>query len=156
MANDIRNDLIIYGPQQCVDQFVGGFLRDGLNAHVPIPPDAAPAKDPATNCRSRREQLGADYWGCIGIRYPDVCFKTAAAFGIAYLLTPAEYPEQKRWTTDGEKTLELYLDKGSATVDTAVAQLLKEARPGFVMPQPEDGIACSPALAGPSQRGRKL
>ena len=68
MANDIRNDLIIYGPQQYVDQFVGGFLRDGLNAHVPIPPDAAPAKDPATNRRSKREQLGVDYWGCAGIR----------------------------------------------------------------------------------------
>jgi hypothetical protein len=142
MANDIRNDLIIYGPQQYVDQFVGGFLRDGLNADVPIPSDAAPAKDPATNCRSRREQLGVDYWGCYGIRYPDVCFKTATAFGITYLLTPAEYPEQKHWTTGSERTHELYLGSGKATVAAAVARLLEEARPGVVAPQVEDGIAC--------------
>jgi len=38
------------------------------------------------------------------------------------------------------------LDSGRSTVDAAVARLLDEVRPGFVMPQSEDGIACFEVL----------
>ena|ERR1700683_4655383 len=42
MANSIRNILTLYGTLPEVDRFVGGFLRGGLGASMPIPPDANP------------------------------------------------------------------------------------------------------------------
>jgi hypothetical protein len=44
MANSIRNILTIYGAPDEADRFVGRFLRGGLTAFMPIPPDANPAR----------------------------------------------------------------------------------------------------------------
>jgi len=140
MANDYRNDVVIYGREQKkVDEFLGGFLRDGFKASVPIPEDAEPLEDPKSNLRAKWEQLGVERWGCYGIRYPDICFKTKTAFGISYLMTPESYREHKNWVNDCQREIDNYL---ASTVDTTVAEMLKETRPGFSAPTPEDFIAC--------------
>jgi len=44
MANPIRNILTLYGAPDEADRFVGRFLRGGLEAFMPIPPEANPAR----------------------------------------------------------------------------------------------------------------
>ena len=57
MSNPIANHLFVYGGRADVNQFFADFLRDGLDAHVPIPPDAEPSEDPTKNYRSREAQI---------------------------------------------------------------------------------------------------
>jgi hypothetical protein len=44
MANSIRNILTNYGAPDEADRFVGRFLRGGLEAFMPVPPDANPPR----------------------------------------------------------------------------------------------------------------
>ena len=44
MANPIRSILTIYGAPDEADPFLGRFLRGGLEAFMPVPPDASPAR----------------------------------------------------------------------------------------------------------------
>ena len=44
MANSIRNILTIYGAPDEADRFVGRFLRGGMEAFMPIPTNANPAR----------------------------------------------------------------------------------------------------------------
>src|SRR5579864_6704286 len=84
MSNTIANKFYLYGPRDRVDAFLGAFLRDGMQAHVPIPPDAEPSEDPAQNHRSRSQQVSVDHWGayCIG---PDIYWTSGSAHGVAML-----------------------------------------------------------------------
>jgi hypothetical protein len=43
MANSIRNILTIYGDAEEADRFTGRFMRRGMEAFMPISPNAHPA-----------------------------------------------------------------------------------------------------------------
>src|SRR5258708_2203445 len=84
MSNTIANHFYVRGPKPRVNAFLGAFLRDGLEAHVPIPADAEPSEDPAKNYRSRSEQISVDHWGAYWIG-PDIYWTCGGAYGVSIL-----------------------------------------------------------------------
>jgi hypothetical protein len=78
MSNTIANHLYVYGPQEHVDSFLAAFLRDGMQAHVPIPADAEPSEEPTKKRRSRCEQMHVDHWGAFWIG-PDIYWTCGSA-----------------------------------------------------------------------------
>ena len=84
MSNTVANQFYVYGPQDRVDVFLGAFLRDGMQAHVPIPPDAEPLEDPALNHRSRSQQISVEYWGAYNIG-PEIYWTCGGAYGVSML-----------------------------------------------------------------------
>lgn len=131
MANTIANHLYVYGPRNYVAQFLAEFLRDGLDAHVPIPPDAEPSEDPATKLRSRWGQIHVDHWGAFGID-PEIYWTSGCAYGVSMLTKGQDRifePEQLQLSNVRKLDLN---DKSESPWSP---------RPGFVPPSNEDTIA---------------
>jgi hypothetical protein len=146
MSNTIANYLYIYGPQDRVDAFLAAFLRDGLNAHAPIPPNAEPSEDPSTNRRSQQEQIHVDYWGAFWI-LPDVYWTYGGAYGVSMLtkgMTGVFDPEQLQL----ENVRRLDLSDRSKPGEPAYFKYFRRPEwaswselPGCVLPSKEDAIA---------------
>jgi hypothetical protein len=134
MSNPIANHLFIYGPRQNVSRFFAEFLLDGLDAHVPIPPDAEPSVDPATKYRSREAQIRIDHWGTSWIDQ-DMYWKYGSAHGVAF--QPHDGSEECRITKYGQ----LQLDQFGRFNPTESLLSDPVERPGYRRPSEDDAVA---------------
>jgi hypothetical protein len=134
MSNTIANHVFVCGRRADVNHFFAEFLSAGLNAHVPIPPDAEPSEDPAKNCRSSYEQVRVDHWGTSWADQ-DVYWKYEGVNGVAF--------QPKEWSDKGRTTKpdQFQLDR-LALFDPATCLLSDSVGlPGFRRPSQDDVVA---------------
>jgi hypothetical protein len=129
MSNTIVNHLYVYGPQERLDSFLAAFLRDGMQAHVPIPADAEPSEDPSKTLIWRWEQIELDRWGASWIG-PDIYWTCGGAYGVSLLTKNAGFQAEERQLANVRK-LDLH-DHSESPWSTL---------PGCIPPSKEDAIA---------------